>query len=289
MDGAPTFPEDSRSLGPFVEVFHEALSHFQERRRTVKNIKGKKGARLFPASTAKGASGPTEGPGAKEETLAQKEEETMSEAKEVTETPRLADKAKEKAAEASSGIPSQAGVLTGAGNVDKIRDILFGAQMREYEKRFIRLEERMLKEFGILREDLKKRFDSMESYVRKEVELLNDRQRTEQNDRSTAIQEISKEFKDSATTLDKRIIALEDQHSKRARELHDQILAQSKSLSEEIQQKHEAMSAVLEREARELQSDKVDRSNLSELLMEMAMRLSNEGGLNLIKSGLLDE
>ena len=50
---------------------------------------------------------------------------------------------------------SQSGVdeAVGSGNVEKIRDILFGAQMRDYEKRFIRLEERMFKEMKDLRDD----------------------------------------------------------------------------------------------------------------------------------------
>ena len=46
-------------------------------------------------------------------------------------------------------------------NVDKIRDILFGSQMRDYEKRFSRLEERLTKAQDTLREDLKKRFDAL--------------------------------------------------------------------------------------------------------------------------------
>jgi hypothetical protein len=255
----------------------------------VKDAKETDGALLLSEEANQEKAGALQGQEQLTETSAQKEEEAMSETKRAIETQLSPAKSKEKAAETSGGIPSQVGLLTGAGNVDKIRDILFGAQMREYEKRFVRLEERMQKEFGVLREDLKKRFDSIESYVKKEVELLNDRQRAEQNDRSTAIQEMSKDFKDSTASLDKKIIALEDQLNRRARDLNDQILTQSKNLSEEIQQKHEALSAALEREAHELQSDKVDRSNLSELLMEMAMRLSNEGGLNLIKSGLLDE
>jgi hypothetical protein len=60
-------------------------------------------------------------------------------------------------------------------NVDKIRDILFDTNMREYEKRFARLEERLAKSSGALREDLKKRFDSLESYVREEMESLSQR------------------------------------------------------------------------------------------------------------------
>jgi hypothetical protein len=34
---------------------------------------------------------------------------------------------------------------SGAGNIDKIRDILFGSNMRDYEQRFARLEEALKK------------------------------------------------------------------------------------------------------------------------------------------------
>ncbi|MGA9594256.1 MAG: hypothetical protein WBS18_14245, partial [Candidatus Acidiferrales bacterium] len=42
-------------------------------------------------------------------------------------------------------------------NVDKIRDILFGSQMRDYEKRFARLEESVTKALDTLRDDTTKR------------------------------------------------------------------------------------------------------------------------------------
>src|ERR1700749_3579611 len=46
----------------------------------------------------------------------------------------------------------------GAGNVDKIRDILFGSQMRDYESRFARLEEALVKETAEIRETSRRRF-----------------------------------------------------------------------------------------------------------------------------------
>lgn len=219
-----------------------------------------------------------------------KEEESMDqETNEEFAVLTPSNQAVEGVAEAASRSQAQAAMLAGTGNVDKIRDILFGSQMREYERRFSRLEERMLKEITNLKEDLKKGFDSLEAYIKKEVELLSDRQKTEQDDRTAAIQEVSRDLKDTATTIEKKIANIEDQLNKRARDLHDQILTQSKNISEEVQKKHEAISASLERETQELQNDKVDRSNLGELLMEMAMRLTNEKGLNLVKSGLMDE
>src|SRR5947209_5816204 len=81
--------------------------------------------------------------------------------------------------------------LAGGGNVDKIRDILFGTQMRDYEKRFVRLEEQLLKESADLREDLRRRFDSLEIYIKKEVESLTDRLKVEQGERADSVKELA--------------------------------------------------------------------------------------------------
>ena len=39
-------------------------------------------------------------------------------------------------------------------NIDQLRDIIFGGQMREYEKRFVRMEERLAKEISEMREEV---------------------------------------------------------------------------------------------------------------------------------------
>src|SRR6516165_11902893 len=81
------------------------------------------------------------------------------------------------------------GELREGANVDKIRDILFGANMREYEKRFARLEERLTKSSDALRDDLKKRFDTLESYVREEMDSNNQRLKLEKTERTESLKE----------------------------------------------------------------------------------------------------
>ena len=74
------------------------------------------------------------------------------------------------AAPAEAGDGAKGGSKAGGESLDKVRDILFGSQSREYEKRFARLEERLIKEAADLRVDLKKRFDTLEIYIKKEIE-----------------------------------------------------------------------------------------------------------------------
>lgn len=166
--------------------------------------------------------------------------------------------------------------LSGGGNLDKVRDILFGGQMRDYEKRFNRLEDRLIKECSNIREDIKKRLDSLETYIMQEVEALSEGLKAEQIQRDETSKEIAQELKDTTKSLEKKIGQLDDQTSQKQRELRQQILDQSKSLDDDMRQKYESILTVIEREVQELRSDKTDRSTLAALLTQVAMRLNNE-------------
>ena len=62
----------------------------------------------------------------------------------------------------------QASDGTNPASLDKVRDILFGNQMRDVERRFARLEERLLKETTDLKDDVRRRLDTLEAYMRRE-------------------------------------------------------------------------------------------------------------------------
>jgi hypothetical protein len=161
-------------------------------------------------------------------------------------------------------------------SLDKIRDILFGSQSREYERRFTRLEERLIKESADLRDDLRKRFDSLETYIKKEVESLADRLRVEHGERSDAVDQLARDLKETGRNLEKKNEQLSEHLNRSERDLRDQLLGQSKALADDILLKHEAMSTALEREARQLRDEKTDRTALAGLFMEVALRLNNE-------------
>jgi archaellum component FlaC len=167
-------------------------------------------------------------------------------------------------------------LAAGGGNLEKIREILFGAQVHDFEKRFTRLEEKLLKETADSRAETKKRFDSMEAFIRKEIESLVERVKTEQGERSDAVKEISRDLRETAKTLEKKLAQLDEQATKGQRELRQQILDQSKSLTDEIRNRVKESAALLTRELKELRSDKTDRSALAGLFTEAAMRLSGD-------------
>lgn len=162
------------------------------------------------------------------------------------------------------------------GNLDKIRDILFGNQVRDYEQRFTRLEEHLIKECSNLRDDTKKRLDSLEAYIKNEVDSLTTRLRSEQTERQEAVTGINQEIQNLATALERKIAQLDEQTSQNQRDLRQQILDQSKRLDDDLQQNHTELLAALEREAKELQTQKTDRSSLARLFADLAIRLDQE-------------
>ncbi len=179
-------------------------------------------------------------------------------------------------AHAQPAAPASGPDLMNQGNLDKIRDIIFGGQMRDYERRFAKLEERIQKEAADAREDARRRFDSLENFIRQEIAALGDRLRSENQQRAQAEEEITRELRDSARNLTQKLHQQDEQNVATHRELRQQMLDQSKSLSEEIRQKHDEIVAALARESRELRNDKTDRAALANLFTELALRLNNE-------------
>ena len=177
--------------------------------------------------------------------------------------------------EAAAGDSDAKGGKGGA-NLEKIRDILFGAQVDDFEKRFARLEERLLKETADSRAETKKRFDALEGFIRKEVDSLADRIRGEHEERLEAGKDLSRELRETGKALEKKLGTLDEQTTRSQRELRQQVLDQSKALTEEIRTRVRESATALSKELKELRAEKTDRTALAGLFTEAAMRLSNE-------------
>ncbi|HXZ12560.1 MAG TPA: hypothetical protein VEG64_09225 [Candidatus Sulfotelmatobacter sp.] len=177
-------------------------------------------------------------------------------------------------AEAKSPNPSGKENQEGA-NVDKIRDILFGSQMRDYEKRFARLEENVSKAVETLREDMAKRFDALSGFVQQETESLSQRLKTEKSERSDSLKELTRELKEASKMLEKKIGQLEEQFADGQTELRSKILEHSKAVMNEIEKLRRESAAALDREVESLRDEKTDRAALADLFAEFSLRLKN--------------
>ncbi|HEX6106777.1 MAG TPA: hypothetical protein VFZ26_14410 [Gemmatimonadales bacterium] len=163
-------------------------------------------------------------------------------------------------------------------SLDKVRDILFGSQMRAVETRLQGLEERIRQEHEVMRADFGKQTESLDAFIRSEVQLLTERLAAERAKRTEELKSLAAEIKEALRALEKRHVKLEEATSMADAALRDQLLMQSTSAAAELAKLGERLSADLSRSHQELSTAKTDRAALATLLNEMAARLAGGPG-----------
>jgi hypothetical protein len=164
----------------------------------------------------------------------------------------------------------------GAASLDTVRDILFGGQMRDLDRRFARVEERLAKESAALEEDMRKRLAALEGFARSETEALAQRISAEYDARGEAHADLLRQMQERYAEFEKKTGLINDQLARAQRELRQQILETHQRLADEIREKVDQVLTRLRQEADDLRGDKADRSTLAALFTEMAMRLTHQ-------------
>src|ERR1700730_17734652 len=161
-------------------------------------------------------------------------------------------------------VASSAAAESGA-SVDKIRDILFGSQIKNYEARFSRVEETMIREAADLKETMRRRFESLEGFFKSETEALANRLKAEREERAKALNNLSVELKNSHEGLSSKIAELEASSAEGHSGLRKDLMSESGKLSDEIRERHDNLKTLIERRIEELRYQKTDRALLSAL------------------------
>jgi len=161
-------------------------------------------------------------------------------------------------------------------SLDKVRDILFGGQMRAVESRLQGLEERIMREQAAMRSDFNKRLADVDTTAKRDVQTLNDRLTAERTKRAEDLKALSAEIKEVLRSLEKRHVKLEELSGLADAEIRDHILQQSRAISAEIERLSQRVSADLAREVASLRNDKTDVSALVGVFADMATRLAGE-------------
>lgn len=166
--------------------------------------------------------------------------------------------------------------VEGAASLDKVRDLLFGVQMRDYERKFARMEERLINETNDLREDVRKRLGALEQLLSKEIESLSQRLTTEHDERIGSASDLSRQIDDTSRAFEKKTAQIDDQLARSLREVRQQLHEQHQQLSDDLRRQADQILERLARDAQELRTEKTDRAGLAALLTEMAMRLTDD-------------
>lgn len=174
--------------------------------------------------------------------------------------------------------PTTVGLSSPDESLDKVRDILFGAQAREFERRFAILEEDLLRKTAEARAEAHQRLETLEAQLRLEVEQLTVRLHAEHDARTQTISAVSAELHKLTRQLDEKIAELGQNSTDAQEDIRQQLVEEAKVLSNQIEQQSEDLQAALNHEAEQLDHKKLNRSDIAQMFSEMAKRILGEKG-----------
>ncbi len=155
-------------------------------------------------------------------------------------------------------------------SVDRIRDIIFGAQMRDYEARFNSLEERLTQNLNQLREQTENRLQKLAAKLETELE-------SEIGERKTNLKQLGQRLKEAEGGLLEKIDNQGTHTKTELSRLQEHLSGKTDETAGQLRQEIESLSRQTEQRLRQLTHDKTDRAALAALLADVADRLSSDG------------
>lgn len=199
---------------------------------------------------------------------------------------------------------SDSGVTPETAPMEQVRELLFGAQLKDMDTRLLRQEEHFKHEISDIKNSFRKRLDSLENFMKSEassaLSRLKEEQREreesmkiEQRERIEALRNEQRERAESATQLSKDIATIVETFERKLahvsgtldsteRELRQLLLSESGSLADKIESKYDAALSVLSKTAAQIRSDMVYRTSLSSMLTEMVVKLSGSLSISVL-------
>ena len=162
------------------------------------------------------------------------------------------------------------------GNVDKIRDILFGGQMRDYERRFERLEAEFTRKLTALENEFKSKIEALDAQAKREVEKLTKKAAQEKKERTSALTELAGSVTSLGSRVDERLGELDDHLAGESSEIRRDLENTRIEVMDETNRLISEITELMREESDALQDTKADRVELASLFTEFAMRLNRE-------------
>jgi hypothetical protein len=163
-----------------------------------------------------------------------------------------------------------------APGVDKIRELLFGNQMQDYDRRFSLMEERFQQKLRDMDAESTRNLAALESSMKKQLESIAGQVRQEQELRTEGDKELGWGLREQIQAIDKRLGQLSDQLATLEREFTERLGHETQTLRDDIRRRNDEMRATTERMFSELGNVKTDRNLLAGLFVEIARCLNQD-------------
>lgn len=166
------------------------------------------------------------------------------------------------------------------GNVEQIREILFGGHIRAFDERFDLVEARLSKESTNLRKAIEKRVLELERLLGEYREEASDQLNAETSNRDLALNKMELAMASARMDAENQMAEMQDRHDSELKSMQAEFKAEFKAVRAELKAAHKELNTALnrnertqERRAEKLDHDKVTRKDLSSFLTDVAKKL----------------
>ncbi len=159
------------------------------------------------------------------------------------------------------------------GNIDQIRDIIFGSQLRDYNNRFEKIES----DLSLLQEDIQTRIEQLKTVLTTEIKSSVDNLDKKIKTLSLNSQEESTDLRQQLDRLNRKfsssIEALDEALDNQTNALRDELGETRDKLQDEVRTLKNHVLEELDRRFSLLMDEKTSRDDFAEILFELGMRL----------------
>lgn len=159
------------------------------------------------------------------------------------------------------------------GNIDQIRDIIFGPQLREYDNRFEKIES----DISLLQQEMRDRIDQVKTVVSTELRSAFDSLEKKLRSISLSYQEeisdlrqqvdrVNKKFTNAVETLDQNV-------DNQTNSIRKELTESRTKLQEDVRTLRIQVFEELERRLSSMRDTKVSKDDVAEIMFELGMRL----------------
>lgn len=161
----------------------------------------------------------------------------------------------------------------GLGEIEKVRDILFGRYVDNFEQRFSELESRLEKDVNTLKDRLTDKINGLDGVVAKAVDDIHEKLASENETRNQAVQETQTMLDQAQTRLQHTISLLEDQSNQDLNTLKANLAEAQTDFLDNLDKVKQELSKQSNNFKEALNKDKVGRETLALMLDEVAVKL----------------
>ena len=155
------------------------------------------------------------------------------------------------------------------GNVEQIREILFGGHIRAFDERFDLVETHLAKESNALRKAIEKRVLELERLLGEYREEASDQLNSETSNRDLALNKVELALASARMDAENQMTEIQDRFTAEIKAVR----AELKVAQKELTATHARADKAQERRADKLDNDKVTRKDLSGFFNDIAQKL----------------